>query len=214
MGNPPFATGIDLTVFPQFINANRAPTSQDLYNPGTRWLDQSVSPAIIYETIGSGVWKTGAAGQAITTAAGITRYATTAEVLAGTGTNNAALAADVFTLAQSIVVGAVPQATTVISGIGQLATDAEAVAGTASTGTLALLVTPSNLTPVFAAPPAIGGTTRAAALFTTLGANGLITGTASMTISTGATALNLGTDSADGAVNLGTVASTGRVVTV
>jgi len=47
----PFATGVDAFVYPQYIGyALRAPTSQDIYNPGTRWQDNSVNPPVIYET--------------------------------------------------------------------------------------------------------------------------------------------------------------------
>lgn len=53
----PFATGIDGFVYPQFIGyALRAPTTHDVYNPGTRWQDNSVNPAVIYETTGAGLW--------------------------------------------------------------------------------------------------------------------------------------------------------------
>ncbi len=53
----PFATGVDAFVYPQFIGyALRAPTNQDVYNPGTRWQDNSVNPFVIYETTGAGVW--------------------------------------------------------------------------------------------------------------------------------------------------------------
>jgi len=72
----------------------------------------------------------------------------------------------------AIAIAGAPVATETVAGIGELATDAEAVAGTPSTGVKALLVTPSNLTPVFAAPPAIGGTTPAGATFTGLTADG------------------------------------------
>ena len=37
--NPPIATGVDPYVNPEFINAMRAPTSLDIYNPGVRWQD-------------------------------------------------------------------------------------------------------------------------------------------------------------------------------
>jgi hypothetical protein len=56
-------------------------------------------------------------------------------------------------------------------GILETATDAEAVACTATDKA----VVPSNLDNVFAAPPAIGGTTPAAGKFTTLEATGLTT---------------------------------------
>lgn len=86
--------------------------------------------------------------------------------------------------ADNLAIAGAPVATETVAGIGQLATDAEAVAGTPSTGLLALLVTPSNLTPVFAAPPDIGGTTPGAATFTDLTTTGTvsISSAAAMTI--------------------------------
>jgi hypothetical protein len=51
--NPPFATGVDSFVNPPFIwYANRAPTSNDIANPGTEWQYNGV----IYITTGAGVW--------------------------------------------------------------------------------------------------------------------------------------------------------------
>jgi hypothetical protein len=53
----PFATGVDAFVYPQFIGyAQRAPTTQDIYNPGTRWQDNSVNPPVQYYTVGAGLW--------------------------------------------------------------------------------------------------------------------------------------------------------------
>lgn len=61
----PFATGVDAFVYPQFIGyALRAPTTQDIYNPGTRWQDNSVSPPVIYETSGAGRWLLSTSGGA------------------------------------------------------------------------------------------------------------------------------------------------------
>jgi len=55
--NGAFANVVDGYVYPQFIGyANRAPTTQDIYPPGTRWQDNSVNPAVIYQTTGAGVW--------------------------------------------------------------------------------------------------------------------------------------------------------------
>jgi hypothetical protein len=55
-GNP-FASGVDSFVYPQLIgDAKRAPTTNDIYNPGTRWQDNSVNPAILYFTTGAGLW--------------------------------------------------------------------------------------------------------------------------------------------------------------
>ena len=50
------AAGIDLHSHPLFIPAMRAPSTQDLYPAGTQWMDGSVSPKIIYQTTGGGVW--------------------------------------------------------------------------------------------------------------------------------------------------------------
>jgi len=55
--NSPWGTGIDGTVYPQFIGyAQRAPTTNDIYTPGTMWQDNSVSPPVVYLTTGAGVW--------------------------------------------------------------------------------------------------------------------------------------------------------------
>lgn len=52
-----FANVVDAYVYPQFIGyALRAPTTQDIYPAGTRWQDNSVNPAIIYQTTGAGLW--------------------------------------------------------------------------------------------------------------------------------------------------------------
>lgn len=134
-------TGINYNTQPQFITANRAPTINDFNFSGTQWLDQSVNPGVIYETSGGGVWNVGGNVQASTTVAGITRYATAAEVNTGTGTNNAALAVDVFNLAQSIVVGAVPAASETNAGIAEIATQIETNAGVDD----ARIVTPLKL---------------------------------------------------------------------
>ena len=70
--------GLDPYVNPPVITAMRAPTVNDLYNAGTQWEDRSVSPPVLYITVGAGIWETGGNAQATTTIAGITRYATTA----------------------------------------------------------------------------------------------------------------------------------------
>lgn len=65
----PFATGVDAFVYPQFIGyALRAPTTQDIYNPGTRWQNNAVNPPVIYETTGAGIWYQVAGGSASLTA--------------------------------------------------------------------------------------------------------------------------------------------------
>lgn len=62
--NVPFAQGVDAFVYPEFIGyAMRAPTTNDIYNPGTRWQDNSVNPPVQYSTVGSGIWNsTGPSG--------------------------------------------------------------------------------------------------------------------------------------------------------
>lgn len=51
------AAGVDLYSHPIFITPwNRAPTSKDIYPPGTRTQDNSVSPPVAYYTVGAGVW--------------------------------------------------------------------------------------------------------------------------------------------------------------
>jgi hypothetical protein len=55
--NPPIATGVDQYVNPPFIGyAMRAPTSNDIANPGTKWQNNAVTPPVIYETTGAGIW--------------------------------------------------------------------------------------------------------------------------------------------------------------
>jgi hypothetical protein len=48
--------GGDLYSQPSFINAMRAPTIQDIYTAGTRWQNNAVSPFVIYQTTGAGIW--------------------------------------------------------------------------------------------------------------------------------------------------------------
>ena len=192
--NGPFANVVDGNVYPQFLqDPQRPPTSNDIFAPGTRWLDNSANPKIIYETTGAGDWDTGGVQPATTTVYGTV-------ILTD---NNEPVATQDYV--DNIAISGSPVSTTTTPGIGELATDAEAVAGTPSTGLLALFVTPSNLTPVFAAPPAIGGTTPAAAAFTNVSATGVGTGniltsdTASSFSTTGA-GIDVTIDSASGRV--------------
>jgi len=55
--NGAFGSNLDGYVYPQFLfNPLRAPTTNDIYPAGTQWLDNSVTPKVIYETTGAGVW--------------------------------------------------------------------------------------------------------------------------------------------------------------
>jgi hypothetical protein len=74
----PFANVVDGYVYPPFIGyAMRAPTTQDVYNPGTEWQDNSVSPPVIYETTGAGLWYADSGTSATLTALTVTPGPTT-----------------------------------------------------------------------------------------------------------------------------------------
>ena len=157
--------GLNQSQQPVFLaGQGRVPTTNDIWPPGTRWEYVSGATRVIYETTGVGQWDVGGNVQATTTVAGITRYATYAEVSTGTGTNNATLAADVYTYVNSVAIAGAPAWSTTVSGIGELATNAEAIAQAATDKALV----PSNLPGVLAAPGTIGGTTPGAGNFTTL----------------------------------------------
>lgn len=48
---------LDGFVYPQFLfDPMRAPTTNDIFPAGTRWLDNSVNPKVIYVTTGAGIW--------------------------------------------------------------------------------------------------------------------------------------------------------------
>ena len=195
--NGAFGNLVDGYVYPQFLNWNRAPTSQDIYPAGTRVQNNAVSPPIIYSTSGAGNWDTGGVEPATST-----RYGTVILTAAPYDTEPVATK----DYADALAISGSPVSTTTTPGIGELATDAEAVAGTPSTGALALFVTPSNLTPVFAAPPAIGGTTPASAAFTNISATGVGTGN----ILTSDTASNFSTTGAG--IDVTIDSSAGRVI--
>lgn len=158
--NPPSAVGVDQFVNPPFITAQRVPATGDIYPPGTRWMFVDGATRTIYETTGAGSWSTEGANAATTTTYGTVLLTDNSEPVATKA------------YADALAIAGSPVATTTTAGIGELATDAEAIAGTPSTGLLALFVTPSNLSPVFASPPAIGGTVAAAGTFTDLTADG------------------------------------------
>ncbi len=64
--NYPFSGfAISPSLYPKFLNWNRAPLPTDSYPAGTRIQDNSVNPPVIYETTGGGIWGvTGTAGVA------------------------------------------------------------------------------------------------------------------------------------------------------
>lgn len=209
--NPPFATGVDSFVNPSFISATRVPTSQDVYNPGTRWMYDAGSSRVIYETTGGGDWDLGGVNLATTTTPGIVQLSTYAQLAAGTVNGSVPLSSDVYTYVNSVAVAGAPVATTAVSGIGRLVSDANAVARIASTGAQAYFVQPSNLTAVMSAPGPIGDTTPDTGAFSTL-AFTTATGTAGGTWASGGTTIGIGADASNDAVNIGTAGT--RVVTL
>ncbi len=52
----PIGSDVDSFVNPPFLSMMRTPTTQDMQNPGTNWLDGSQNPPVIYETTGAGRW--------------------------------------------------------------------------------------------------------------------------------------------------------------
>ena len=108
----------------------------------------------------------------------------------------------------NIAIAGAPAWSETVSGIGQLSTTAEAQAGTDDNTAM----TPAKVVDLLETPPAIGGTTPGAGAFTTLSTTGLASLGASATIVTGAVALSLGADAANGAINCGTAGT--RVITI
>lgn len=194
--NSPF-----VQVMPPPLVAQRVPTSTDTDYPiGFQWFYEPGGD--MYTNIGGGTWDIGGNALATTTEPGIVTLFDT-DTFVGADDTTVPTSLTVKTYVDNTAVAGAPVATETTAGIGELATDAEAVAGTPSTGTKALFVTPSNLSPVFAAPPAIGGTTPAAATVTNLTASGTIsldttvathykvTGAADLTVQSTAGAVNL-----------------------
>src|SRR5271170_358629 len=55
--NGAFGFNIDGFVYPQYLaSPQRAPLATDIYNPGTMWQNNAVSPAVVYYTTGGGNW--------------------------------------------------------------------------------------------------------------------------------------------------------------
>ena len=130
---------------------------------------------------------------ATTTSKGKVELATLTELQNGSAPAGAWVptANDVATVIAGVVVGAVPPATTTQQGIVELATDAQVVTPF-TTDVPNTAVQPSNITAMFAAPPAIGGTTPASGTFTFVAAsatgtgNTIVSDTASLIDVTGA----------------------------
>src|SRR5271156_6654863 len=144
-GGTPFATGVDAFVYPQFIGyAQRAPTTQDIYNPGTRWQNNAVSPPVIYETTGAGIWNQAGGALATTSSSGAVFLATLSQTESGRAPSSSYVSSanDVATALTAIVVGSGVPATTAQQGYVFLATNAKAAAGLVSTNSA---IVPSSL---------------------------------------------------------------------
>lgn len=205
-GSFPFdAAGIDLFAHPLFINANRAPTTQDIENPGTRWQNSAVTPPVIYETTGAGLWTFGGNSLASTTTPGIVFLSTFAQLSTGTApsVDYVPSANDVFTYVNSVAIAGAPDATTIVKGISFLATNADVVSPYATPLGANTVITPANIVTMFATPPPIGTGTPGAGAFTTL-AYTTATGTAGGTWATGGTAISIAQDATNDAVNIAT----------
>lgn len=170
---------------------------------GQQYFDKSVTPPVEY-TFNGQSWLLGGNEPATTTTYG-TVILTDDDTMADATDDNVPTALAIKTYVDNTAISGAPVSTETTAGIGQLSTDAEAVAGTPSTGALALFVTPSNLAAVFAAPPAIGGTTPGSGAFADISATGVGTGniltsdTASSFSTTGA-GVDVTIDSASGRV--------------
>src|SRR5271166_3990268 len=215
-GAPFYSQGFGSTptgaVFPTL--QTRAPTANDVNWPiGQQWVQSGVASFDLLGFTSSGgvlqaTWSNPSGELATTTTAGNVFLGTTAQTASGGAPNATYVASsnDVAAAIAGLVIGQVPVATTGTQGIGALATNAQAVAGTASTGALALFLTPSNLSAVFAAPSAIGGTTPAAGVFTTLGFT-TMTGTAGGDWASGGTAIRIGHDASADNISIGDTAA-------
>lgn len=151
---------VKVDVLPVPVMAQRAPGSDDLLPAGQLWVDQSVSPNVIYTSLGTGDFEVGGNPQATETTAGIARIATAAEATTGTDDTTIMTPAKVALIA---IAGA-PDATEVTKGIAMLATQAEAEAGTNDTD----IMTPLKVAQAMAAGVGPGS-------FTTLDASGAVT---------------------------------------
>lgn len=117
----PFATGVDEFVYPQMIGyALRAPTTQDVYNPGTRWQNNSVNPAVQYYTVGAGLWY-----QQANTAFGVSSVTGTANQITASPTTGDVILSIPSTF---IAPGSIASTTTLTAGTGITSTTGNIVA--------------------------------------------------------------------------------------
>lgn len=131
-----------VNVLPEPVLLNRAPDSSDILPPGQLAIDQSVSPNIVYVSLGNGDFSTGGNEPATTSSFGIVELATLSELQNGNAPGDQVPTSnDVATVIAGIVVGAVPPANESQAGIAEIATQAETDAGVDDTR----IVTPLKL---------------------------------------------------------------------
>ena len=200
-----YGIGGFVSIPPSAISANGPPPASFKGELGQPWFDHSTVPPTQYIYNGSS-WALGGNEYATTSAAGVVKLSANVTTdLASTTLVPYAKA--VYDYGQSLVLAGANIAQTGVTGITNLATDVQAVAGTATVpGVTALAIQPSNLAAVFAANPAIGGTTPAAAVVTTLGFT-TATGTLGGTWASGGTAISIGADADTSTINVGTGAA-------
>lgn len=180
------------------IIAQRAPATSDTnYPKGASWIDDSVSPAILYWHIGGGDWNS----NELT----LSTDGTFAAALDTTASSSLAIK----TYADNLAIAGAPDASTTVKGIAELNTTSEALAGTDTSR----IMTSANVASVFAAPPALGSGTPGAGSFTTLSATGAIDFDAGGSFESGGATIDIGADASADAINLGTGAAA-RVITV
>lgn len=193
--------------FPVPFVAQRAPVDGvDINFPlGMTWIDNSVSPSVIYQFVDSvnGTWDTGGNAEATTSSFGVVQLATLSELQNGNAPAGAYVPTsnDVATVIAGIVVGAVPPATETQAGIAEIATQAETDAGADDTR----IVTPLKLATYVAGGSGAGS-------FTDLTATGTVsfTGATGGITMTSATASSFGTTGAG--IDLTLSSAAGRVV--
>lgn len=163
-----------VSVPPGAVTGRGVPSASFKGKLGQQYFDTTTSPPTQY--IYNGIdWAKGGDEPATTTTYG-TVILTDDDTMADATDANVPTALAIKTYVDNTAISGAPVATETTAGIGELATDAEAVARTASTGALALFLTPTNLTPVLSSPTAIGNTLPSSGTFTFVAASATGTG--------------------------------------
>src|SRR5580658_7862804 len=137
---------------------------------GQQYFDTTTTPPTEYIYNGQ-TWTTGGASPATTTTYGTVLL-----------TDNHEPVATKF-YADNLAIAGAPNASTTVNGISFLATNADVVSPYNTPLGANTVVTPANISTIFASPPAIGGTAAAAGSFTTLAASSTLAVTGAATLS-------------------------------